>query len=228
MKRAILMLLALALLLGGMGQARADFVTLHDTLDALVAPGSASHSYVNFGWLTVNYFDATPNQGLLQFDLSSIPSSSVVQSATLTLYHEYNDTGGVIFDLFSNTSSWNAGTVGAGVAPTYDGAPAFSVTPTGAGSFVPWDVTGIVGQWVSGAHVNDGLTLRRRDNPNPFDYFSAQHNDKNDPTFSPVLTVQFVTPAATAAPEPASLTLLGLGAAGLLGYGWRRRKPAQA
>jgi hypothetical protein len=33
-----------------------------------------------------------------------------------------------------------------------------------------------------------------------------------------------VTFAPTAAPEPASLTLMGLGAAGLLGYGWRRRK----
>jgi hypothetical protein len=33
-------------------------------------------------------------------------------------------------------------------------------------------------------------------------------------------------PAATAAPEPASLTLLGLGALGLLGYGWRKRQQA--
>jgi hypothetical protein len=32
----------------------------------------------------------------------------------------------------------------------------------------------------------------------------------------------------TGAPEPASLTMVGLGVAGLLGYGWRRRKTAVA
>jgi hypothetical protein len=36
------------------------------------------------------------------------------------------------------------------------------------------------------------------------------------------------TPAAPAAPEPASLTLLATGALGLLGYGWRKRKAARA
>jgi hypothetical protein len=37
-----------------------------------------------------------------------------------------------------------------------------------------------------------------------------------------------LTATPTAVPEPASLTLLSLGAVGLLGYGWRRRKRATA
>jgi hypothetical protein len=48
-------------------------------------------------------------------------------------------------------------------------------------------------------------------------------SERNDP-FDFALDDVSLNPATTATPEPASLTLLGLGAAGLLGYGWRRRR----
>jgi hypothetical protein len=47
-------------------------------------------------------------------------------------------------------------------------------------------------------------------------------------TFASGIVSPNLQPSATAAPEPASFTLLGIGAAGLLGYGWRRRKQVQA
>ncbi len=40
--------------------------------------------------------------------------------------------------------------------------------------------------------------------------------------------LQFNVPLPTSVPEPSSLTMFGIGAIGLAGYGWRRRKLAAA
>jgi hypothetical protein len=74
----------------------------------------------------------------------------------------------------------------------------------------------------------------------PFNTFDLQSSVEPVSPFSSIQSNQFGTTAgtfelatandisstftATAAPEPASLTLLGIGVAGLLGYGWRRKR----
>jgi MYXO-CTERM domain-containing protein len=47
-------------------------------------------------------------------------------------------------------------------------------------------------------------------------------------THPPTFNATFSLSGQVVAPEPASLTLAGLGALGLLGYGWRRRKQGAA
>lgn len=47
---------------------------------------------------------------------------------------------------------------------------------------------------------------------------------RQDTTGSEFFQILGPTPVPEAVPEPASLTLLGIGAFGALGYGWRRRK----
>jgi hypothetical protein len=51
------------------------------------------------------------------------------------------------------------------------------------------------------------------------------HSSSARPSATVTLTYTF-TPNTPATPEPAALTLLGIGAAGLLGYGWRQRRRA--
>jgi hypothetical protein len=189
-------------------------------------------------------FDLVPTQlpgvGLVTGTFSSLNGVTSTMSPFASLSSSYQDllsslAGGQLLE--SNPSIGQAFSLtmkGLTVGHTYEfewwsnasqNSTATSTTATAGNSVMLEDNTkgsgtggdGGVGQFAIGKFTADGTS-------EVITFTGAS------PTSGPHLNgleLRDLGPAApTAVPEPASLTLLGIGALGLLGYGWRKRKQA--
>jgi hypothetical protein len=231
MKHILWVSAALASSLIQAASAQAGFVVLRpgpaDGKDANIWIGVPNTNLGNYEYLTVNEAPFDPsllqNFGLIEFDLSSLTGSSVV-SAKLTLFQEFTDAAGAVFDLFRNTSPWDEHTVTWNTRPSIDSTRVASLQL----DFIPsiyrdWDVTAVVQGWVSGLYPNYGLTIARTDASNPLAWFaSSDHAVAAD---RPMLTLEISDapppdPAPASTPAPSGLILAVTGMAVLVA--WRR------
>ena len=120
---------------------------------------SVNRSSTNFGSLA-NLYIGNGNTGLLQFDLSSLPSgitAAQVSRATLTLFiNRVNASGPVA--LAPATSAWSENSVTAANKPA-TGAIFASFTPIQAGQYVTVDVTALAQAWIASPASNYGLVI---------------------------------------------------------------------
>ena len=101
--------------------------------------------------------------GLIRFDVSSIPTNVSVQYAYLKLYYyAWKDTNpaGRTLRLFRATSAWNENTVTWNTQPTYTAqSTSFAIVPSSTKTWMEWDVTGDVQAFVNGSLPNYGWKI---------------------------------------------------------------------
>jgi hypothetical protein len=124
------------------------------------------------------HWQNSAKRGLLEFNLSSIPENSVVDSAILRLYM-YNDGPGADVNISAHrvTQDWVEGTSGysdnGATWNTYDGTnnwassggdfdasvEAYNITSL-QNQYYDWDITNLVSAWYEGTYDNYGVLLK--------------------------------------------------------------------
>lgn len=227
MKCATLVLAALALLVGGAGQARADFITdLYNTgvnSDGTLASGGDldQHYMMDLGKGTLG--SPYVSSSIPDTWLANGPNSQWIGidpnldqnffKASKTGDYQTTFTIGSGYDPTTATISGSLGSSNNSIEIFLNGVDTGVEVPASTGTLTSFSLpTGT--NFVSGTNTLD------------FEAGAIAGGKKN--AFSIIaLRVEMsgeVSPSA--APEPSSLVLLGIGAVGLVGFSWRRRQRA--
>jgi hypothetical protein len=223
------MLAALALMLGGVGQARAGLIPLPTTLDQLLPVGNFTqvspvpYTFANFGYSTspvgsppastgiqVTAFQNGAENGITANGGFSAAAGSIVDYAityTVTAPSGLNITDALLSGSFdTHTGTGSASVVESIIFANGTSTSLDISTPPGSASST------IRFFGVNSITVEEDILT---------------NGGSNGVTVS-IVNNGFSTPGFTSVPEPSTLTLLGIGSLSLLGYGWRRRKQVLA
>ena len=189
--RLILVLGVLALMpLAGFAQ------TLTSSQDAYYVPGNSA----NYGAATAITVGSAASVGLVQFDLSTLPSgvtASQVQKATLTLFLNRANVGGSV-NINTVASSWSESTVNGNSPPSSGSLVATGVAATLANTFLTVDATAAVQGWITSPVANNGFMITAT----PSTSTSVQFDSKENLNTSHPATLSIVLAAAGPAGAP--------------------------
>jgi N-acetylneuraminic acid mutarotase len=136
-----------------------DLVIQPSTADSYVYQQTAT---TNYGTGTLMYAQARTGQArrsLVQFDISSIPSGSTINSATLELYATAVS-GSQTLNVHRITGTWTETGVTWNTMPTLTSTADASIAGgTGAGWRI-WDVLPVVQGWANGTNTNYGFIVK--------------------------------------------------------------------
>lgn len=147
-----LLLIAVLITLASVTWSFADTYNENPTQDTWVWNQEAwSHDGAE---LRTNVITVWDQRILMLFDLSSLPTSVIINSAMLYAYN-YDEYGGsVTGEIYRVTEAWTEDTY---TLPDYDSYVYDSSELGGAGSYKSFDITALVQEWADGTYDNYGV-----------------------------------------------------------------------
>jgi hypothetical protein len=115
---------------------------------------------------------------LMQFDLSSLPSSVTINSATLYAYNYEEYGGSETGELYRITQSWTEDTY---TFPSYDSNLYATTDLGGSYSWKTFDITTLVQEWADGTYDNYGLIFFGTTGAGYYIRFYARESTYNPP-----------------------------------------------
>ncbi|UCF11744.1 MAG: DNRLRE domain-containing protein [Thermoplasmatales archaeon] len=147
-----------------------------------------------------NEYGATPGwqiDSLITFDISSVPSDSIILSAELKLYyHQWyaNNPAGRQLNLYKITSDWDEETATWNNQPSYASQPTTSSpVPSSTGTWMEWDVTEDIKDFVSGQETNYGWKVTDENYWGTFDIPQTFFRTKES-SYVPYLEIEVLVP----------------------------------
>jgi len=138
------------------------------------------------------------DRSYLQFDLTGIPSSIVVESVSLSLWYHGDalpSSSGPV-GAYRVTDSWDEGTITWNNQPTFDATPEHTqnLPGTATNGFRTWYITDLVRGWIDSSIANYGVLLMDTDESTHECYKFFYSSDHGTAAERPKLTIQYYDP----------------------------------
>ncbi|HPA27817.1 MAG TPA: M6 family metalloprotease domain-containing protein [Acidobacteriota bacterium] len=170
----------------------------------LIQPSSAD-SYVNQSVPAANYGSeaavyarsrvSQAERALVEFDLSSVPAGSIINSATLELYATTVSGGSLTLDVHKVTGTWTESGVTWNNMPAFGSAAEASVAAGTSAGWKIWDVSSAVQDWVDGPASNYGFIVKgNTENAKSAITYALASKEDGTPTRRPILRINFTPP----------------------------------